>query len=49
MYCAYVSWYYNKMCKSTSEAIETDQLVELMVAKVTIDTDWWKVHNESVY
>ena len=32
-----------------SEAIDTDQSVALMVAKVTIDTDGWKVRNENVY
>ena len=28
-----------------SEAIDTDQLVALTVAKVTIDAHQWKVHN----
>ena len=32
-----------------SEAIDTDQSVALMVVKVTIDTDRWKVRNENVY
>ena len=35
--------------KIKSEAIDTDQSVALMVAKVTIDTDRWKVRNENVY
>ena len=32
-----------------SEAIVTDQLMALIVAKVIIDTDQWKVHNGNVY
>ena len=32
-----------------SEATDTDQSVALMVAKVTIDTDRWKVSNRNVY
>ena len=32
-----------------SEAIEADQSVALTVAKVTTDTDRWKVHNRNVY
>ena len=32
-----------------SEAIDTDQSVALMVAKVTIDTDRWQVRNGKVY
>ena len=32
-----------------SEAIDTDQLVALTVAKVTIDANQWKVHNGNVY
>ena len=32
-----------------SEGIDTDQLVALIVAKVTIDTDQWKVCNGNVY
>ena len=31
-----------------SEAIDTDQWVALTVAKVTIDTDRWKVPNGNV-
>ena len=32
-----------------SEAIDTDQLVALTVAKVTIDAHQWKVHNGNAY
>ena len=32
-----------------SEAIDTDQSVALTVAKVTIDTDQWKLRNGNVY
>ena len=32
-----------------SEAIDTHQSVALMVAKVTIDTDRWKVRNGNVF
>ena len=31
-----------------SKAIDTDQLVALTVAKVTINTDRWKIHNRNV-
>ena len=32
-----------------SEAIDTDQSVVSIVAKVTIDTDWWKIGNGNIY
>ena len=32
-----------------SEAIDTDQSVALRAAKVTIDTDRWKIRNGNVY
>ena len=32
-----------------SETIDIDQSVALMVAKVTIDNDQWKVHSGNIY
>ena len=41
--------YQNKASFLMSEAIDTDQSVALMVAKVTIDTNRWKVRNGNIY
>ena len=45
-------WMFNKKSPMNflkSEAIDTDQSVALMIAKVTIDTDRWKVRNGNIY
>ena len=35
--------------KIMSKAIDTNESMALMVAKVTIDTNRWKVHNANIY
>ena len=45
----YILWSKYFVVSWLGETIDTDQSVALMVAKVTIDTDRWKVRNGSVY
>ena len=47
--CRYFNRYLLQGVNRKIEAIDTDQLLALIVTKVTIDTDRWKVCNGSVY
>ena len=47
--CRYFNRFLLQGVNRKIEAIDTDQSVALIVAKVTIDSDRWKVCNGSVY